>query len=264
MFEKEFLKLRRSELSNKTFYWADSDTEDQYLKIKDKMNIPYGPGDIEYKYNNYGFRCDDFDIWEKYPYRILFAGCSMTEGTGVPLHDTWAKQMHNMICARIGQMPFWSVASAGSGIDHMIRYIYNIKDLVKPQIIISYVPDKVRRERWFEDRWSAWSLDIDVEKNTRIMLDEKFVEYQTEKNLAMLDMVLNELDAVFLYSSSMKDFSISDYINSSKYIQKHHIPEQYDFGRDGLHAGPKTNNIMAKHAFEFFWPVIEQRLTTEK
>lgn len=262
MLEKEFLRIVRPNLINKTLQWADSDNEEQYNKVKD--HVPYGPTDIEYKYNNYGFRCDDFDHWSNHPYRILFAGCSMTEGTGVPLKDLWAKQLHSMICNRIGNIPYWNVATAGSGLDHMVRYLYNTKDLLKPQLIISYVPEKVRRERWFEDRWSVWNLGIDIEKDTKIMLEEKYVEYQTEKNLAMLDMILNELDCTFLYSSSAEDFSISNYIKSPRYIQKQHIPEQYDFGRDGLHAGPKTNSIMAERAFEYFWPTIEQRLTNLK
>lgn len=257
----EFLKLIREEFVNKSFNWKDSDSQENY---KEQNNL-YSPHSITYKYNNYGFRCDDFDNWENYPYRVLFAGCSMTEGTGLPLEDIWAKQVHKMICDKIGvSIPFWSVASAGSGIDHMVRYLYNVKDLLKPQIIISYVPDKVRRERWFEDRWSVWSLDLDVERNTKIMLDTKFVEYQTEKNLAILNLILNQLDCYFLYSSSMNDFSISDYINSPLIIQKDHKPEQYDYARDGLHAGPRTNKIMAHQAFDYFWPIIEQKLTLAK
>ena len=76
--EPEFLRIIRPDLVNKTLYWADSDTEEQYNKVKDR--VPYGPNDITYKYNNYGFRCDDFTDWRENPIRILFAGCSMTEG----------------------------------------------------------------------------------------------------------------------------------------------------------------------------------------
>jgi hypothetical protein len=257
----EFLKIVRPDLANQTFNWMTPDTEEEYKKNNKITDVLYGPTDITYTYNNYGFRCDNFDSWENYPYRILFAGCSMTEGIGLPLQDSWAKQVHSMICERMNfNIPFWSVASAGAGIDHMVRYIYNIKDLLKPQIIISYLPDKVRRERWNEDRWSAWSLDLLVEKNTRIMLDERFIMYQTEKNLAMLNMILKELDCYFLYSSSMNDFKISDYVDSHRIIHRDHIPEQYDVARDCIHAGPKTNKIMAERAFEYFWPKIENKL----
>ena len=271
----EFLATGRLDFINKTFNWTSSDTEEEYLNAIKTKEIPYGPGDITYRYNNYGFRCDDFFDYHTTPYRVLFAGCSMTEGIGVALDDLWAKQMHRMICDKLGvQIPYWNVATAGAGLDHLVRYLYNLKDLLRPQIVISYLPSNVRRERWNGDHWSVWEASegeqlfwkwpIKVDKKVETFMNERYIEYQTEKNFAMLDMILNELDCMFLYSSSMENFSISNYIHSPRYIQRDHVPEQYDFGRDGIHAGPKTNTIMAERAFEFFWPTIEQRLTITK
>ncbi len=267
---KEFLTIGRSDFINKTFQWTSSDTKEEYQKAIKTKDIPYGPEDITYVYNEHGFRCDRFDL--ESPYRILFAGCSMTEGIGVPLKDLWAKQMHIMICQKLQiDIPYWNIATAGAGLDHMVRHLYNVKDLLKPQIIISYLPNKVRRERWADDNWSAWDAEtpfwkwpFKLDNETETFLNDRYINYQTEKNIAMLDMILKELDCMFLYSSSMEDFSISDYIQSPRYVQRHHVPEQYDFGRDGIHAGPKTNAIMAERAFEYFWPTIEQRLTIRK
>lgn len=266
---KEFFIIGRSEFVDQTFEWISSDTLEEFKKAIIEKEIPYGPNDIEYKYNNYGFRCDNFEHWEKHPYRIVFAGCSMTEGIGLPLKDVWAKQMHQMICQKLNyEIPYWNIATAGSGIDQMVRYIYNLKDIIKPQIIISYLPNSVRRERWTDDNWSSWDVEtsfwtwpIKIEREKEIFLNQRFINYQTEKNIAMLDILLNQLDCSFLYSSSMPEFSISDYIKSNRYIQKQHLPEQYDYARDGIHAGPKTNSILAKEAFEYFWPYIQQRLT---
>lgn len=266
---KEFLTVGRSDYINQTYKWISSDTEEEYIRaIKDK-DIPYGPNDVEYNYNNFGFRCDNFESWNHHPYRILYAGCSMTEGIGLPLQDVWAKQMHQMICQNLNcNIPYWNIATAGSGIDQMIRYLYNLKDIIKPQIIISYLPNTVRRERWTDDAWSSWDVEtsfwtwpIKIEREKEVFLNQRFINYQTEKNLAMLDMILNEIDCNFLYSSSMPDFKISNYIQSNRYIQRDHLPEQYDYARDGIHAGPKTNSIMAREAFEYFWPYIKQRLT---
>lgn len=258
---KQFLQLMRPEKANKTFNWMPIDTEDNYYKVIKTTKVPYGPNDFDYKYNNYGFRCDDFDDWRKFPYRILFAGCSMTEGIGVPLEDVWPKILHKKICEHYEiEMPFWSVAVGGTGIDQLVRYIYNAKDLLRPHIIISYLPSKERREPAFEIPWGHWSLDYPDGKNTRVFLDPGLIEYQTEKNLAMLDMILKEINCTFLFSSSMWDFNISDYIDSPRFIQRPHIPEQYDLGRDGLHAGPETNKIMAERVFNDFRPKIEELL----
>lgn len=270
---KEFLSIGRQDYANKSFNWISSDTEENYYQVLKNKDIPYGTSDIIYSYNNYGFRCDNFDHYSIIPYRILFAGCSMTEGIGLPLEATWAKLFHNMVCNELGiVIPYWNIATAGAGLDHLVRYVYNLKDFIRPQIIISYLPNNARRERWLDDSWSVWDLDettlwkwpIKIEQSKETFLNERFIEYQTEKNLALLDMMLSEINCTFLYSSSTENFSISDYFNSTRYIQKHHIPEQYDFARDGIHAGPKTNLIMAERAFNFFWPYIEQRLTNPK
>ena len=261
MLEKQFFKITRSNLANKTFKWMTADTEENYKKVIRTTQVPYGPNDIEYKYNNFGFRCDDFEDWTKHPYRILYAGCSMTEGIGLPLDDIWATILHKKICKTFDiDIPFWTIASGGTGIDQMVRYLYNVKDLLRPQIIISYLPSKERRELSFETRWGPWSLETVEGRDTKVFLNEELVEYNTEKNLAMLDMMLKEIDCQFLFSSSMWDFKIEDYINSPRFVQRPHVPEQYDVARDGIHAGPNTNVIMADRAYEYFIEHIATKL----
>lgn len=261
MLKKEFFKIVRPNLANKTFKWMTADTEENYRKVIRTTEVPYGPNDIEYKYNNYGFRCDDFESWEKHPYRILYAGCSMTEGIGLPLSDIWPTLLHKKLCSSLGvEIPYWTIASGGTGIDQMVRYIYNLKDLLRPQIIISYLPSKERRELSFETRWGPWSLETIEGKDTKVFLEEDLVQYHTEKNLAMLDMMLKEIDCYFLFSSSMGDFKIKDWIDSPRFIQRDHVPEQYDVARDGIHAGPNTNIIMADRAYEFFLPIVAKKL----
>lgn len=261
MVEHQFLKIVRAN-ANVVSKWAPAaDTEENYNKINGTHNLPYGPNDIEYRYNNYGFRCDDFESWEKHPYRILFAGCSMTDGTGLPIDDIWAKILHKKLCEHYDiVMPYWTIAAGGTGIDHMVRCIYNLKTFLRPQVIISYLPNKGRRELAFDTHWGPWSLDTPEGKDTKVFLEERLIDYQTEKNIAMLEMILNEIDCSFLFSSSMWDFDIKDYTGSPRFVQRPHVPEQYDIARDGIHAGPNTNIIMADRAFEFFGPIIAEKL----
>lgn len=261
MLNKQFFKIGREDLANQTFKWMIADTEENYRTVIKTMKVPYGPDDIDYKYNNFGFRCDDFDSWEKFPYRILFAGCSMTEGIGLPLEDIWPTLLHKKICEEFGiNMPYWTVASRGTGIDQMVRYIYNVKDYLRPQLIISYLPSLERRELCCELRWGLWSLETPEGKDTRVFLDENLVSYQTEKNIAMLDLMLKEIDCPLLFSAADGDFQIKDYTDSPMFIQRPHVPEQYDIARDGIHAGPNTNKIMAERAFDFFKPIIADKL----
>ena len=135
-----------------------------------------------------------------------------------------------------------------------------IKDFLKPQIIISYLPSKERRELAYETRWGLWTLDLAEGKNTRVFLDERLIEYQTEKNIAMLELILKDINSSFLFSSSMEDFDIKNYTDSPLFYQRPHVPEQYDIARDGIHAGPETNIIMADRVFEYFGPLIAEKL----
>ncbi len=259
--EHQFLNVLRPELANKTLKWVTADNEENYKNVIKTTKVPYGPEDISYVYNNYGFRCDDFGNYNDFPIRILFAGCSMTEGVGLPLEDTWPKILHKKICEHYKiQIPFWTVAAGGTGIDQLVRYVYNLKDVLRPQLIISYLPESSRRELAFELPWGHWSLDTPEGKNTKIFLDERLIAYFTEKNIAMLEMILNEIDCTFLFSSSMYDFDIKSYTQSPRFIQRPHVPEQYDIARDGIHAGPETNKIMAERAFEYFNPIIAEKL----
>jgi len=182
----------------------------------------------------------------------------MTEGIGLPLEDLWTKKLHSMICKELNQeIPYWSIASGGTGLDHMTRYLYNLKDLLRPQIIICYIPSSVRRERWHEDRWSVWSLER--EKDTDFLTNEQLVNYQTEKNLVMINLMCEEIDAHFLYSRQFEEYKVEN-LNLSNFIYKELFIMQLDLARDNMHAGPKSNELFANTAFEIFWPNISEKL----
>ena len=146
----EFLAPLNKNLEEKILKWYPSDTKEQFEKQKNIIfykNL-YGPDDIIYKLNNYNFRCDNFkDDSYNNPYRILFMGCSFTFGIGLPLHDVWAKIMHERICTELNQdIPYWNLAWGGSGTDQMYRYLYHLGPKLRPQIIISLTSFLERRE----------------------------------------------------------------------------------------------------------------------
>ena len=52
MFKKQFFRVERPTLANRSFKWMTADTEENYKKVVRTMEVPYGPDDIQYKYNN--------------------------------------------------------------------------------------------------------------------------------------------------------------------------------------------------------------------
>ena len=251
----QFFNNSLLEYSNKTVEWKLTDNLELYKKSRSKTI--YKKGDFDYKHNNYGFRCDDFDSWTNHPYRVLFAGCSITEGIGLPLEHTWAKLMHEMICKDIKkEIPFWSIALGGTGIDQMVRFLHNEGDLIRPQVIISYLPSTVRRERWIGDSWSPnHYYKNPMPQNERILIEESYINYQTEKNFVFMNMLLNKWNSTFLFAPFDNDFNIS-YMNLSNIIQISNNNLCFDLtsnknkARDGWHPGPECNMKFANIMFD--------------
>ena len=212
---------------------------------------------IIYRYNNKGFRCDDFDSYQNHPCRILFAGCSLTEGEGLSLEDTWAKQFHKMVCKEINlDIPYWNIAVAGTGLDQLVRYLYHEGNILRPQIIVSYLPFLERRELYHN---KSLLSNMEIDSNNKIFFQEEYVNYQTEKNLIMIDSFLKNWESYMFITPCDYRFNL-DYMNlerdSQTMLNLYTGPDDIDYAKDNIHPGPKTNKIFAEKAFEQFWPNI--------
>ena len=70
-------------------------SEELLLDYEKKLHVK-PDNKISYKYNNLGFRCDDFTSSHSGAH-ILFAGCSETEGASNALEECWANVLYNKI-----------------------------------------------------------------------------------------------------------------------------------------------------------------------
>lgn len=261
-FPNEFLKTPLLRYHNTEMTWISSDCEDQYEKVKNK--VPYSPNDVTYKFNNFGFRCDDFESWEKYPYRILFAGCSITEGIGVPLEDCWAKIFHKRLCENIGHnIPYWNIGKSATGFDQMLRYLYHFGDMLRPQIIISFLPDKSRREISNDMHWGTW-WDVDptlTKPLLKTFSNETIINYQTEKNLSMINFMLDRWNTEFLYLNVAINKENLNYSNFYGFeICLHDFIIEGNYARDGIHPGKESNINISNLMFDNLWKKIETKL----
>lgn len=267
---KQFLKSLDLPLKHQTLKWKSGDTEKTYLEQIKKGNSLYGVNDIEYKHNNYGFRCDNFEDWQKHKYRILFAGCSAAEGIALPLDQTWTKLVHSKICSELNtQIPFWSIAQAATSLDHIVRYFYHLGDLLRPQVIITYIPFIERRERWNDDTWIPNQGNGNFFKpsyfeENKVFYDQNFIDYQTEKNMAMLQLMLEKWNSIMLCASLNREYD-----PNYEYLDRIHNDKSLylvktDFGRDGYHGGPKSNKEFADQVFDSMWPKIKDIIELTK
>ena len=174
----QFLREPYLHRANTQEYWLATDLFHVWQKSKNNL---YSNKDVVYKFNNYGFRCDDFSSAELYPYRIVFTGCSYTEGIGLPLEQTWPKIFHSKLCSELGyQMPYWNLAAAASSTDHILRHQHCYNELLKPQIVVCLLPYLKRRERWMGDFFNAIVAETsEIRQVNKSFFKEEYIQYQT-------------------------------------------------------------------------------------
>lgn len=130
--------------------WCDPDTEERYLRrVADKANkneITYGPTEINYNFNSFGFRTDsgpqEFEDVGDNPC-MLVGGCSITEGTGLPEHHLWHSFLYNKITEEVGRpIAKFNLGKGGISIGAIIRYIYiSIEHYnLKPDMVYILLP----------------------------------------------------------------------------------------------------------------------------
>lgn len=250
-------------IRSKTLYWSGSDS----IKNYKKENNPYSKTDITYVYNRYGFRSDEFCSSN---YRLLFLGCSHTEGIGLPLEETFAYKVYSTVKNKIGKdFPFWNLGLGGNGMDAITRAYYNFHDLLKPQVVVAVLPT-YRIEFFVNNAWNTILPNYDprniLEKNPYLS-DLSVMIYNTQKNFALLDLLMEKHKTLLLWdtwdkviipkidTSKLSNFSNS--INSWNKMEKKYKSK----ARDGLHCGKDFHNDYARTIVDMYGEKICERLT---
>ena len=115
----------------KILQWYSSDTKENYKSII--IGEPnYTQDEITYEFTSDDYRCDEFADISEFP--ILFMGCSMTEGVGLPANELWSYHLHKKIVALTNKyIPYWSIAKSGTGVDYSARCFYEHSMHLKPK-----------------------------------------------------------------------------------------------------------------------------------
>ena len=133
---------------NQTNRWSSPDCLETYEKVKkDPRKITYDLEDFDYKRNSYGFRSSEFDNND--PVKILYAGCSYTEGVGIPQEHMWGSFLNDRFSEQIGKpINFYNIGVGGASIDAIVRYIYITvkKQIFKPDAVFALFPSCMRTE----------------------------------------------------------------------------------------------------------------------
>lgn len=211
-----------NKIVNKELEWLSIDTQELYQKnlILKKLELEkYGWIDrkFTYKFNKYGFRCDNFTQEPS----IMFLGCSFTLGTGLPMEDTWSyKTAQSVKLKRV------NLGVGGGANDTAFRLANFWLPRILPKIVVFLPTINTRLEVVREtksDIWSAWLIG--------------------SNNKFYYDWVSNDINCRLNYlKNSLAIKQLCTELNI-KYVELKETDTIYlDYARDLHHPGIKSNN----------------------
>jgi hypothetical protein len=198
---------------------------------------------VEYKFNSHGFRCNEFNDNPA----IMFLGCSLTFGIGMPKESCWTYLVSNML-----GLEEFNLANGGAANDTCFRLANYWIDKLRPKIVFYMVTfdnrleifgnmadicfpsdlydskgeirseqgeQKFTYEKWVSNRWNG-----ELNKQKNIMAVKHICEIYGVKFCS--------LDAEIIEQDKMARDSLHPGIRSNEYTTfavLDHIDEQIEF-----------------------------------
>ena len=211
--------------------WLAMDTENRFDKnmsndkARKKLNdLNWTKDSITYKFNNQGFRSEEFDSSGN---NIVFLGASDTVGIGVQWEDTFSKIVSDNLklkCFNLG-------VGAGS-MDSCFRFAIYWLEKIKPKIVVLLEPDKYRKEIKTSTYTNISTSNIIYENFYKDwILEEQNANLLKEKNFLAIKYLSNKINTKFI-SVSIRDGTVS-------------APDEK--ARDLIHGGANWHNITARN-----------------
>tara|TARA_R110001606_G_scaffold17539_1_gene67852 strand:- start:355 stop:1260 length:906 start_codon:yes stop_codon:yes gene_type:complete len=115
-----------------------------------------------YSINSHGLRCDELTKQHDGKH-ILFAGCSVTFGEGVPLEHTWAHKTYTKISEKEKTSGYYNIAQSGSSSNWIIIQVLKyIRDYGVPDVLFINFPDATRELGYVENKELIQSLTVNL------------------------------------------------------------------------------------------------------
>ena len=222
-------------VANQTLDWLPMDTKELYEKnLKEKYKLlktnDWIDKSFTYKFNSYGFRCEEFTNEST----IMFLGCSHTQGIGLPSECVWPELVSNnlnMHCANFG--------IGGGSLDTAFRLCHGWIKKINPKIVMLLEPPGIRFELAHSNKTSNLSPFLGHD-------DVIYESFAKDWSSNETNNYLNSLKNILAIESLCS-------IEGVKFI-KIDINELYnfqivnnDYARDLTHCGKKTHQDFAKH-----------------
>lgn len=223
-----------SHLANKTSLWDTSDSEDLYKQnLKDNNSrkklyeLGYIDTSIKYTFNSHGFRTHEFDK----DFDVICFGCSYTLGTGVKNDDTWPVQLE-----KITNLTIANLGHAGSSNDTTFRFALHYLPILKPKTVVWLQTDMHRFE--LIDEIQNVSLNIHANDASHCLNKDYYYKLWTSSSI---NQILN------LEKNTLAMQQLCEMYNINLIILKAHSFEVIDLGRDLMHPGKKSYELLVQN-----------------
>jgi hypothetical protein len=217
------------QFSGKILNWDIFDSEERYnnnfknnLKLLEKNK--WTERKFTYRFNNDGFRSNEFDSNKK---SILFLGCSLTFGTGLPIEETYGYK----VADNLG-LEFYNLGLGGSSNDTAYRLSSYYIPRLNPKIVILANPEITRLELcngqqifYYRAQMKYYQIDSFYKKWISDDINS-ILNYQ--KNTLAIENLCLKNNIKFINFDAPKWF-LEDFI------------EKDDYARDLIHPGVKTH-----------------------
>ena len=202
--------------------------------IWDKFNVPvpmvntgeYNHG-VDYVWNNYGYRTHQFD--QLAPEYILTAGCSLTEGIGLPVHERWSDRVEQQLS--IQTINLAKGAANAEFVKHVVTsWVHNQQ--IKPKFAIVQWP-------------TAWRMSV----------------YDYDSMHFLVSQNDNQLFTTVLKYSTMTfvDRWITSVIETNRWLQYHNIPcyNMMLYTTDEIDKTGQISTLLEKQHITALWDNVE-------
>lgn len=204
--------------------YDDAATYAQHLRTRhsDLARLGWIDADITYQFNSAGFRCDEFA-----ENSVMFLGCSMTFGIGLPLHQLWVTRVSNAL-----NRPCANLAVSGSSNDTAFRMAQYWVEKTQPAIVVLMSPDASRMEL-------LKSQPVQYRVNTASLKDQFYSTWLANAENSRLNQLKNQLAIAALCQSHRVKFH-------SYSVTNDFCTAPDDWARDLTHPGVVSHQRTAE------------------
>jgi lysophospholipase L1-like esterase len=253
--------------------------ENGYLiknKTHDKENI-FNDESFLYKFNDFGFRTKQFNKLNNNKTNVLFLGCSITSGVGLPENLIWTNQLINKKNKNIN---FYNLGMHGASVQQIFHnFITFIKKYGKPSHVFILFPE-IDRTIAFDEKNNMFVKITSFHEND-VKNKNFYVAKKIKKNNTIEDLILFNIEKIhtieFLckemninltwstwskdYQKLLKEINFCNYIEipalGSEELQNYEIEnilnlKYWDHARDKSHPGTRYHSIIANIFFNKF------------